>query len=457
MSLINIHDTVSSARVEPLSLAQDRGKSEVRIGDLTSDVPFRAGVEYTPPARGTWTIAHTPMLVPGSMEIFVCPDGCLRGVVLSAAEFDGMDRFAMITVKEGNLYDGRMDQLIIDGVTDILEHRDSLPTAVLLFCSCIHKMIYTDTKYVYKTLRERFPTVDFIECYMDCTMRKSKIFYEEAVNRQLYDAIRPRPRNPKAVNIIGNYFSLYPKSELLQMFQANGWTVRELPNLKTYEQYQEMGEAVLDIYTHPLGGIAAKTLADRTGTNVVYAPYAWDYGSIEQGIRDAAEAAGLPCPDFAAERQKAEKALAGLRDSIGEIEVQIDAAGTPRPLELARLLLSHGFRVTAVYLDAISGEETAARDWLRVHHPDLKIRSIVNFRGRTNPRDEAERLDGQLLAIGQKAAYFTGTKHFVNLIYNRGLHGYAGIVRLCELMEEAVREEKETREIIQVKAWGCHG
>ena len=34
MSLINIHDTVSSARVEPLSLAQDRGKSEVRIGEI---------------------------------------------------------------------------------------------------------------------------------------------------------------------------------------------------------------------------------------------------------------------------------------------------------------------------------------------------------------------------------------------------------------------------------------
>ena len=62
-------------RREPVDLA------ERRIGDVEGTSLFKAGIEYTPPARGTWTIAHTPMLVPGAHEVYVCPGNCLRGVV----------------------------------------------------------------------------------------------------------------------------------------------------------------------------------------------------------------------------------------------------------------------------------------------------------------------------------------------------------------------------------------
>ena len=53
---------------------------------LAANWPYKPGLEYTPPARGTWTIAHTPLLVPESVEVYVCPESCLRGVSLSAAK-----------------------------------------------------------------------------------------------------------------------------------------------------------------------------------------------------------------------------------------------------------------------------------------------------------------------------------------------------------------------------------
>lgn len=457
MSFINLHDMLEATHVGTRSLAEDRGKSEVRFRDLTTDTPFRVGLEYTPPARGTWTIAHTPMLVPGSMEIYVCPDGCLRGVVLSASEFDGMDRFAMITVKENNLYDNSMESLFIDGVTDILDHRDTLPTALFLFNSCIHKMLAIDMPYIYRELRRRFPTVHFVESSMDCTMRKSKINYEEACNRQLYAALDPCPIDDRAVNIIGNYFPLRQDSELFQMLTKFGYTVRDINRVRTWEEYQEMASGAVEIYTHPLAKIAAETLAARLGTTAVYAPYCWDYDSIDNALNDVANVTGTTVPDTIPLRQQADASLQALREKIGDFEIQIDAASTPRPLELAKLLLSHGFRVSAVYADAVSPEEADAKDWLKENAPDLKLRAIVNFRGRVNPRDEAENAHGKLLAIGQKAAYFSGTTHFVNLIYQGGLWGYAGIQELCRRMEEACAAEQNTREVIQLKAWGCHG
>ena len=60
------------------------------------------------------------MLIPESHEIYVCAAGCLRGVVLTAAEMGTMDRFSTVAIRENNLLDGDMEDLVIEGVTDII-------------------------------------------------------------------------------------------------------------------------------------------------------------------------------------------------------------------------------------------------------------------------------------------------------------------------------------------------
>ena len=66
-------------------------------------------------------------------------------------------------------------------------------------------------------------------------------------------------------------------------------------------------------------------------------------------------------------------------------------------------------------------------------------------------RRNAERF----LAIGQKATYFTGTRHFVNLVENGGLYGFKGITRIAKMMTEAFMAEKNPRDFIEIKALGC--
>ena len=65
------------------------------------------------------------------------------------------------------------------------------------------------------------------------------------------------------------------------------------------------------------------------------------------------------------------------------------------------------------------------------------------------------RSENKILAIGQKAAWFTGTEYFVNMIEGGGLYGYSGIEKFLRLMEEAYNEPKDTRDIIPRKGIGC--
>src|SRR5699024_11597679 len=73
------------------------------------------------------------------------------------------------------------------------------------------------------------------------------------------------------------------------------------------------------------------------------------------------------------------------------------------------------------------------------------------------PHTKALENGGRLLAIGQKAAYYTGTRYLVNMVEGSGFWGYDGIIRLAQWMRDAAKEEADVENIIQVKGWGCCG
>ena len=125
--------------------------------------------------------------------------------------------------------------------------------------------------------------------------------------------------------------------------------------------------------------------------------------------------------------------------------------------EAARqLLLEHGINVTKVYADGIPGGDRAAFESLQKEHPDLMIYPTVHpgMRFARTANVEAGE-DEKVLAIGQKAAAFEETDHFVNVVEGGGMTGYEAVTRTCRLMREVFLEKKEMRELVQVKGLGC--
>ena len=107
--------------------------------------PFISELEFNAPARGMWNIVHTGMLIPESHQIYVCAQGCLRGVILTAAEMNAMDRMSFVAVRENELFDGTMESSIIEGVGNILDEMEKHPRAVLLFfelCTAFCRLRY---------------------------------------------------------------------------------------------------------------------------------------------------------------------------------------------------------------------------------------------------------------------------------------------------------------------------
>lgn len=431
------------------------GKEQINpsipIGQASFPSPFPSVLEFSAPARGVWTIVHLGMLVPEVHEILVCAAGCLRGVVLSAAEMNLMGRFSTVAIEEHNVLDGDMEELIIEGVTDILNRLPKLPPAVLVYSSCIHHFMGCDLEMCYNTLRERFPGVEFVDCYMTPTMRKSGLTPDQIMRRQLYGLLRQTEKKAKACSIIGNCFSLEESSDIVRLIRKAGFTLYQLPDMKTYAQYMKMSESNFCICTQPVAKVAGDALEKRLGQTHLYLPLCYSSEEIRSNMEILAEKLGISYDGDKAAQEEAEEALNKALEVIGKTLIAIDYTFTPRPLGLARLLISNGFNVRALYLDSFNQEEKSDFLWLKENATELEIWPTVNPAMRRIQRG----FEKKVLALGQKAAYFSDTHYFVNLVEGGSLYGFDGIRHLAGLMTEAFNTKKDTEMLIQQKGLGC--
>lgn len=427
--------------------------AQIAIKDAHFPAPFVSGLEYASPARGTWNIVHTGMLIPGAHEIFVCAASCLRGVVLTAAEMHAEGRFSTVEVRENNLLDGDMEELLIEGVCDIIEKLPVRPPAVLVYTSCVHHFAGCDLDMIYRELGQRYPDIDFTDCYMNPIMRKSGLTPDQIMRSRLYALLKPRQINEKAVAIIGNNLPTEEDSDLMVFLKGNGLKVHEITSCKTYEEYQQMAESQYYISYNAAAVAGGDMLSERLGGKHFYLPFSYDYDEIDMGFQNLADLLGVPVPDFSEKRKACDEALKDTKALIGDKPIAIDYSFCTRPLGLAKMLLDAGFKVERVYLDAITGEEKSAFTYLQEHYPDLQlyptVHSKMRFMSSKEPTD--------MLAIGQKAAYFANTNHFVNVVEGGGMHGYQAILKTLEYMREAFLEEKDMRSLIQIKGMGCEG
>lgn len=425
---------------------------QTTFGAAAFPLPFPGTLEYNAPVRGPWNIVHTGMLLPQSHQIYVCADGCLRGVVLTAAEMKAMDRMSWVNVNETDMFNGHLEQDIIDGAGQILMRLPHLPQAVLLFISCIHQFAGCDMTRCISELSAQFPAVAFIDCYMTPTMRKSGLTPDQLIRRQLYRLLPDSPARPHTAAIVGNDRPTDSSSDLLRLLAAAGWLLRDLTHCRSYAEFTGTADSALLLTTLPAARPAAADLAIRTGRLHLHLPLAYGTAEIRRNLDMLASVLAVPSPDCTEAERAAERSLSQLRDIIGGSPVAIDYTATPRPAGLARLLLEHDIRVDRLYIDAFSPEEEEDFRFVAANFPAVKLFSTVHPAMLFAPPDTPQ---PEFLAIGQKAAWFCHTPHFVNMLAGGGHWGFDGICRLADEMIQARQVPKDTARLIQHKGLGC--
>ncbi|MBQ9518770.1 MAG: hypothetical protein IJR59_02620 [Firmicutes bacterium] len=422
----------------------------VKISYAPKGAFFASGLEYNPPARGGWNIVHTGMLIPESHQIFACAQGCLRGVILTAAEMNAQERMSWISVSENDMFDGSLESDIIDGVSEILEKLEKKPRAILLYLSCIHLFAGCDFGAIIDELRAKYQDTDFTDCYMTPTMRTT-VTPDIKMRTQLYSLLKKMPLNKKSVSILGN--DMYPDtdSELFDILKNGGFDVKDIHFCNTYDDYLKMAESAFNITTRPTGKAGGETLSDRFGAEHIYLPAAFDFDEIEENYKTLCGKLGIAMPDLSENRAEAEIMLQNAKNIIGDTPIAIDFLAVARQFQLAKLLTEYGFNVKYIIADTLNYEEEAAFDYLAENCSQIEIFSSVNV----NMLGIADEKHEKLLSIGQKGAFYFAADNFVNMVSGNGLYGYKGIAKLAELMIDAFENPKNRKEVIKLKGHTC--
>ena len=422
------------------------------IGDMTYEYNADIGLSYASPVRGVWNIVHIGTLVPEAHEVFVCPTSCLRGVVLTTAEMNAMDRLSTITVGEDNILEGDMEEALQRGCERIIRELPVRPRAMLVYTSCVHHFLAVNYQRVYEVLREEFPDIDFIDCYMDPIMRRTKPAVP-TLWRQIHRLLRPAGKNRKQANLVGNCFVYGKDCDLTVMLENSGIRVMDVNTCRDYDTFLEMSASPVNFTFHNTAKAAAKDMQVRLEQQWIHMHPGYDYDRIDADMAKAAEAFDIPAPskeEISKMRSCAEKAAADTLSVLGDTPVSVDYTAVDCPLELALYLIDHGFRVESVFVDVFT-ETQDVFEALKKKAPGLKIYQSLGWNIRKMDRSH----DGKIVAVGQKSAYFMNTDFFVNIVENDGMYGYRGICRLMNDIKEACLEKKPMRELVQIKGWGC--
>ena len=425
----------------------------MQAGDVQSAALFPSKLEFNPPAHGAWNIVHVGMLVPEAHQIYVCAINCMRGVVLTAAEMGLSDRFSCVVLKEEDITRGTVEEVTLTGIADVLhklEARGGLPPCAMVFPVCTHHFLGVSMSRVYDELERQFPTVDFVRAFMDPIMKRRRS-PDMWLRKVMFDPLPKVDADKGVVACLGSDFALDADCELRDVLRQGGYSLAELQDCATYADYKALARAGTLLTTYPNARYGIDKLASRLGRKHLYVPSSFSYSEISEQYVYLHEGLGTPLPNFADEIARCEEALTQLAQTLDGAAIAVDASVHPRPLGLARLLIEHGMHAREVYLDAVNPEEETDLAWLREHAPQLELSSIVLPDLRVAPRTREE----AVLAVGQKAAWFTGTSHFVNVVEGAGLWGFAGVRTMAKLMEEAWTTKKDARNLIPRKGLGC--
>lgn len=463
-------------------------EDEIRIREASFPRPFTNGLEFNAPVHGNWNIVHIGLQMPEAVQIYVCARNCMRGVVLTAAEMNAQDRFSFVILSENDMVRGRLDEVTVNGVIDVIHKRQKagMPVkAVQLFPVCVHHFLGTDMNRIYRILEDTFPEIDFYRAWMDPIMQKRGYTPDQKLRRAMFTHFQEGEPAQKTAAILGGNFRLDEDSDICRILSAAGYEIRQIQDCGTYEEFLQMGETELFLCVSPPALMGVTEAARRLGRRYLYLPASFDLEEIRsqqeillhelQSVEGKnRESAGLP-EEIRNDLRMIEEDLHRLREKLGETPVTIDYMVHPRPLGLAKLLLLHGIHVTAVYLDVISPEEEEAFIWLRENAPDLILSATIHVSKRkyvsektadvfarasrgdvpASGEDGMSQADGRILAVGPKAAYFSDTPYFVNMVEGFGFQGVSGIRKVIALMSEAFDEEKDTRDLVPRKGLGC--
>jgi nitrogenase molybdenum-cofactor synthesis protein NifE len=350
------------------------------------------------------------------------------------------DRFFYLMMDETDLVTGRHLKRIPDAVSEVVSFLDKngkKPKVVMICITCVDALLGTDMERVCSACERALGDGTRVRpCYMYALTREGRRPPMVHVRQTLYSLLEPMEKDPRSVNIIGNFAPLEEGELQKMLFDAGVKNIRQISTCGTYEEFLKMASANFNIVTNPEARAAALDMSNRLGLPYIELTRVHDVDRNALQYRSFANAVGIKA-DVSAEEAKAQEAVGSLKDAFPDLVFNIGECLNADPFELALSLVRYGFGVDEIYA-TLSPEKFKYISKLAEISPDTKVfcnmdPTMLYYDVSSSPAD---------ISLGKDAAFYC--PDIPNIAWNSDVQPF-GFQGITALMNEINRTMKEAR------------
>ena len=398
-----------------------------------------ATLAFNSPGAQGFGVKRAGLAVPDSVMLLVAPRCCGRNTSALAAPGNLGERFFYLLLDDTDIVTGRHLVRIPEAVKEVCDSLPQKPSAVMICITCVDALLGTDMERVCRKCIEK-AGVPVEPCYMYALTREGRLPPMVQVRKSVYSLLKPLPKRPDAVNILGFFTALSKECELRFLLKKAGVSkIRELALCSSFQEYLEMAEANFNIVLNQEARFAAADLEKRLGIPSIELVRLYQLDKIRHQYQLFAAAIGT---EFDDEKyfKEAENILRDFIKRHGKLRISVGEWLNADPFELALALLRYGFEVPEIFGTVGEGNFVWVKRIAQLS-PETRISSnlsptMLHYADNTVPCD---------LCIGKDARYYHPGVPGVDWNGEVQPFGYDGVKRLFTEMDAALTAGKESR------------
>lgn len=355
--------------------------------------------------RGMNGFSYNALLIPESIHIIVSPVGCGRHTdfdLMCDGDYSG--KLYHIHLTESDVVIGTAVNTVKEKVIALIESLEQKPKAVSLMITCMDALLHTDYSIIRKELEKRYG-IRFTIVRMFAFLNDADITHMMLLMKSVYSLLRSSGnRQEHKINMIGNTAPFSMKSDFVKLLSDAGYEVQEIRTCKSFEEYERMGDARLNVVLNPNAIPAAVMMQEELGL-----PYITFYECMDPELIKANYQAlekELGCKlDYKSYYQKALKKAVEFRKVIEGKQFAIGDGFDYNAVKCAAEFAELGGQVKYVLISKVKKEDL--RYYERLHAAGQKtVFYLTGDYGFTHFKEEADYTAD--VAVGMLALFMLG-------------------------------------------------
>lgn len=323
--------------------------------------------------RGMGGLSRTAKFIPESIHFLVSPMACQRHCDFDLKMNGYTEGIYSLFLTEQEIVGGKVVAVLEKEIRRLLPTLSPAPKVITITVTCVDGLIRSDYTGLERMLDEEYG-IRFGVVEMFPILAENRIKHTDKFPHMVYGRIHADPAKEKKnlINLIGKIDPVDPATDFYSVLAEAGYEVREIRQCKTLEEFDEMGEACLNVVLTEFHLYAAKMMEKKYNIPYFFWNQHMDFETIRANYEQLEKILGCKLnyeSHYQAAKAKAEEVRKYAEGKTFAVGFRLDYI----PVKAACDLAAIGLNIASVFVDKIDKADLKYYEWLQENSPDTKV------------------------------------------------------------------------------------